>query len=393
MKAIIVSYGHVASGLTLAKHLSSKIDLTFLLAVYGERFERGLFNLDLRTLPYGLIKDTDILAKVLPEEITSYIGGSFKLILLRTHNLKILKDWRKRNFGVCLEASRYIRANGFDVVHFDGSSGFQIYFHLLLLDKPKVYTIHDYLPHSGEENRNQIRLNRIFSKLDYQFIQHSKRLRENFINRYGVNRNKVEAIYTGPLDIYMKFKKEKIEEEPFTILFWGRISKYKGLMYLVRAADIIKREFPEIKIIIAGKGDLGLSQEDLGDKVFEIHNHYIDNPTLVRYIQRSSLVVLPYTDATQSAVLMTACAFHKPVVATDVGGIPEVVENGITGLIVPPRDSQKLAGAIMRLLGDEKRRKEMAQNIGNKICKGEFDWDFIAKKTIEVYKRTIKSKR
>jgi glycosyltransferase involved in cell wall biosynthesis len=389
MKIIIVSYGHLSSGLTLAKHLSSKVDITFILVVHGDRFEREIINIDLKRLKYGLITDRKMLNSLMPNEIISYINTSFNLYLLHVPHLKVLRDWKLQNLTYCYELYRYIKNNNFDVVHFNGSSGFQLYFDILLFTRAKVYTIHDYIQHSGEEGGLQLPLNFLHSRFNYQFIQHSTKLREDFIRFYRVRPERVHAIYNGPLDIYLQFKKEEIKEEPFTILFFGRISKYKGIKYLIEAADIIKKEISNIKIIIAGKGEMSLDK-NIDKKTFEMHNHYIDTHTLITYIQRCSLVVLPYTDATQSAALLTAYAFEKPVVATCVGGIPELVWEGVTGKLVPPKNPQRLAEAIVDLLKHPHQRRYMSEGIRNKFRTGEFAWEEIVNKLIKIYSKITK---
>jgi glycosyltransferase involved in cell wall biosynthesis len=259
-----------------------------------------------------------------------------------------------------------------------------------LLRKPKVYTIHDYIPHSGEEKCRTIFLNKIFSRLHYQYILHSKLLKERFTQYYKVPSERVHSIYNGPLDIYKVFIASRENEDNNTVLFWGRIAKYKGLRCLLEAANIIKQEVPEIKIVICGKGTLDFKISDLDRGIFEINNAYLPNDTLVDYIKRSAIIVLPYTDATQSAVLMTAYAFNKPVVASRVGGIPEVIEDGITGILVPPGDAQELARAVVYLLNNPIRRRQMSENIRNKMVGGEFDWDFIVERITEVYKKAIR---
>jgi glycosyltransferase involved in cell wall biosynthesis len=151
----------------------------------------------------------------------------------------------------------------------------------------------------------------------------------------------------------------------------------------------VKKELPFFKIIIAGKGNLGFQPSAFDDSIFDIKNDYINNETLVSYIQKSSLIVLPYTDATQSAVLMTAFAFDKPVIATSVGGIPELVENNITGILVPPRDHKKLAAAILDLLKNPAKREAISLNIMQKFSQGSFSWNSITDKIIGVYKKAI----
>ena len=102
------------------------------------------------------------------------------------------------------------------------------------------------------------------------------------------------------------------------------------------------------------------------------------------------MVVLPYVEATQSAVIPIAYVFGKPVVVTNVGALSEVVEQGKTGFIVPPKDEKLLAEAVIKLLKNDKLRKEMGKN-AYKFAMTELSLDKIANMTIEVYKKAIRS--
>jgi glycosyltransferase involved in cell wall biosynthesis len=121
---------------------------------------------------------------------------------------------------------------------------------------------------------------------------------------------------------------------------------------------------------------------------FIVHNYRIPYKEGAELFQRCSVVVLPYIDASQSGVIPTAYGFKKPVVVTNVGSIPEIVDDGVTGFIVPPKNPEALAEAIIKLLKDEKSRKQMGENAYKKL-KTDLSWDNIVEKTIEVYKKAI----
>ena len=104
------------------------------------------------------------------------------------------------------------------------------------------------------------------------------------------------------------------------------------------------------------------------------------------YKRQCKYVVCPYTDATQSGVVMTAFAFGKPVIATRVGGLEEVVSHERTGLLVPPGDARALADAMLLLDGDRSRLERFAGAISALEREGEYSWDEIARKTAEVYR-------
>jgi glycosyltransferase involved in cell wall biosynthesis len=102
-------------------------------------------------------------------------------------------------------------------------------------------------------------------------------------------------------------------------------------------------------------------------------------------------VVLPYVSATQSGVVPVAYSFGKPVVATTVGALPEYVDHGRTGLLVPPRDEKKLAAAVVQLLQDVDLRHTMGEN-GKRMLFEKCAPDVVARRTVEVYRRAVKGR-
>jgi glycosyltransferase involved in cell wall biosynthesis len=336
-----------------------------------------------------LTTEAGIVRRYVGRDVERYINGSFNLYIARIPSRSIVRDWSRRNIRYIRQLAQFILDNSFDVVHFNGFSGFQLYLYRYLRGIPKVYTIHDYLPHTGEWKLAPVILNRLYSKFDFQFIQHYDYLSKNFSDFYGVDSKKVHTVRCGPLEVYKRFSEKRATEEPNSILFFGRISPYKGIEYLIDAVGHMKRHVPTLKCVIAGRGDVPI--ELLNNGQYEIHNYHIQNDELVDFVQKASIVVLPYTDATHSAVLMTAYAFNKPVVASAVGGIPEVVKDGITGYLVPPRNSEALATAIVDLLRDERKRNSMKRNIKRMCREGDLSWTKIAANTLVVYRDAIRS--
>ena len=109
---------------------------------------------------------------------------------------------------------------------------------------------------------------------------------------------------------------------------------------------------------------------------FIVHNYRISYQEGAELFQRSSVIVLPYIEGSQSGVIPTAYSFKKPVVVTDVGSIPEIVDDGVTGLIVPARNSDELAKAIIKILNDNTLRKNMGERAYIKL-KTDLSWDNI----------------
>jgi glycosyltransferase involved in cell wall biosynthesis len=138
------------------------------------------------------------------------------------------------------------------------------------------------------------------------------------------------------------------------ILFFGYIRQYKGLMNLIVALPLIRKQVGNAHLLVVGEfydnpqpyldtiNRLGLSNN------ITIVNEYVANEAVHLYFTAANLAVLPYNEATQSGILSIAYGFAKPVVITDVGGLAELVDDGKTGFIVPPRDIPKLAESVIR---------------------------------------------
>lgn len=281
-----------------------------------------------------------------------------------------------------------------DVIHMQLGGGIADLALLPFLKRyPLVATFHDVTLHGGEESRRVNFIRHWLRKCSDEIIVHGEKLREQMVREYNLPSEKVHAIPVGEAEVapFKKYEREDIEEKGNLILFFGRIYQYKGLEYLIKAEPLITKEVPDAKIVIAGAGeDFKKYEEMIGSRrdSFIVHNYRIPFKEGAELFQRSSVVVLPYIDASQSGVILMAYGFKKPVVVTDVGSIPEIVDDNKTGFIVPPRDSQALAMAVVKLLKDEKLRKEMGEN-GYRKLKTDLSWDKIAEKTIEVYNKAL----
>lgn len=281
-----------------------------------------------------------------------------------------------------------------DVVHLQAGGGkFDLFILPFLKKYPLVTTIHDPKPHSGDEKLLLKRISLHYvRKYSDQIIVHGEKLKEQMIKEYNIPEDKVHAIPIGEHEVapFKKYEREDIKEDGNLILFFGRIYEYKGLEYLIKAEPMITKEVPDAKIIIAGTGENFKKYEEMmvNRDNFIVHNYRIPYKEGAELFQRCSVVVLPYIDASQSGVIPTAYGFKKPIVVTDVGAIPEIVDDGVTGFIVPPRNTEALADAIVKLLEDEDLRKEMGESAYKKL-KTDLSWDKIAEKTIEVYKKAI----
>lgn len=169
-----------------------------------------------------------------------------------------------------------------------------------------------------------------------------------------------------------------LPEDEKVLLFFGFVREYKGLKWLIKAMPLIIKRLSNVKLLIVGDfgtdKDVYLSlMEECGiTNAIEVYDGYIPDGEVEKYFAACDLVVCPYESATQSAIVQTAYGFEKPVVATNVGGLPEVVEDNRTGYVVESKDPVMLAERICEFYEKDKE-KEFHKHIIEAAYK--FSWD------------------
>jgi glycosyltransferase involved in cell wall biosynthesis len=252
---------------------------------------------------------------------------------------------------------------------------------------PLVTTIHDARRHPGDRESFALCQERNWRRSE-QVIAHADSVKQQVVEEYHLPEDKVQVVPIGPYSVYRTWISDEVSEKPGTILFFGRIWGYKGLQHLIQAEPLITQQVPDARIVIAGHGEPfeKYERQMVNRDRFVVHNHYIPDDMVTRLFQEASVVALPYVEASQSAVLSIAYALGKPVVATAVGGIPEVLDHGETGYLVPPSDPPALADAIVKLLQDHALRRKMGRRALEK-AETELSWSTAARKTLQVYRR------
>jgi glycosyltransferase involved in cell wall biosynthesis len=161
------------------------------------------------------------------------------------------------------------------------------------------------------------------------------------------------------------------------VLFFGYVRRYKGLHLLLEAMPQILKHIP-VKLLIVGEfyEDEEIYRKEiqklgLADHVI-VRSQYIPNDEVAFYFSACDVVVLPYISATQSGIVQIAYHFDKPVIATDVGGLAEVVIDSKTGFIVPPLDPARLSESIVQFYQEEKE-SAFIKNVQQEKTK--YSWD------------------
>jgi glycosyltransferase involved in cell wall biosynthesis len=261
---------------------------------------------------------------------------------------------------------------------------------------PVILTVHDHIQHSGGIPRDgwKWKVVQWFRLKADRVIVHGPRMRSELAELSG--RRAAERIDVIPHGILGRsgIDDDGSRCEPGTFLFFGRIEAYKGLRYLLDACDALRSRGHVFRLVVAGTGeDLERHRDRIAAAAgIELIDRYISATEVPELFRRATAVVLPYTDATQSGVAAMAFAFARPVIATGVGDVPDVVIDGRTGLLVPPRDARSLADAMERLLVDRALRDALATGAA-RFARENLSWPRIAEWTCDTYRRALTSGR
>ncbi len=279
-----------------------------------------------------------------------------------------------------LKVAKVLRDKKIDIIHthntqplFDGTMGT-----LMSGVKTIVHTDH---ARGAPSSKRWVFIEKIMSNFVYKFVAVSDDTAQKLIRYQKIKANKVLTIMNGIdenkyiIDINKEnLRKELAVVKKGPIIGLGvRLSEQKGIHYLLQAMPKVIDQFPDITLVIAGKGPLKdqLKKETNAlriDKNVRFVGPRLDMHALLKLFD---LYVLPSLWEGLPMVLLEAMAASCPIVATDVGGVSMAIRDGFNGTLVPAKNVEKLASAILDLLSNESMRKQYSLN-GTDEFKGKF---------------------
>jgi len=333
---------------------------------------------------------TDV--NTLPKEIKIYAIEPYKFI--RSPFKAIIKSL---NPNIYRRIYKEIDAFKPDVIHIP----FEFRVSYLFLSKlkrkyPIVSTIHE--PYGTLTSyKRKFLLNPIQNMNTNYIVKNSNKIivhgdkHKNFYIKKGVSEKKIRIIehvaVPYPYDVTL------LPTQKRNILFFGKIRENKGIDNLIKACKTVSQQYPDITITIAGEGDFSYYDRIIGnDDHFIVHNRFIPDEEITTLFSEATVLVLPYTEGSQSGIISIAAQFKKPVIVTDVGHLSQMVIDGKSGFVVPRNNNDALVKAIITLLSNYRLREEM----------GIFAYEFIKEKhsasvvgidVVNVYKEAIDSRK
>jgi len=179
-------------------------------------------------------------------------------------------------------------------------------------------------------------------------------------------------------------------DEDVLILCPCRLVRVKGVAHLVNALPMVLRRCSSVRLLVAGDGSerahLEAAAVALGVRDRISFAGSVPNSDMPSYYAASDIVVVPSLIEATSIAALEAMSTAKPVVATRVGGLPELIRDGVSGVLVEPADETELADAITRLATDPALRRSIGKAARERVLR-EFTWQAIASRTVEVYRK------
>ena len=260
-----------------------------------------------------------------------------------------------------------------------------------------IYTAHDVDGLDGTTPRLLVGTNRHLFRLADAVATHSERDRAQII-RLGAPPSRVTRLPQGTPGIFQSPSVDRedarraldIDSTRPTILFFGLLKGYKRLETLLHSMVRVRGNIPDVLLLIVGKplascDDYTRLIERLGlAETVRWNPAYIPSSRVGLHFASADVVALPYRAASSSAVLLNAFAHARPVVATTVGGFPEMIEHGRTGLLVPPDAPAELADALVSLLRNPETARVMGQR-AREYATTHHEWPLIGQLTAKIY--------
>jgi glycosyltransferase involved in cell wall biosynthesis len=242
-------------------------------------------------------------------------------------------------------------------------------------------TVHDPAPHPGDPKPPaRIRLVRRHLRRGADLVfAHSQVLVEE-LRALDEIRGGTEVVPHG----FGEVEAAPLPQQP-SLLFFGRMSYYKGLDTLLDAMPAVWERLPEVTLTVAGSGDVP-EHPVLGDPRVTLRAEHVPEDAVAGLFAAATCVVLPYRQASQSGIGSEAKQYGRAVIATTVGGLPDLVGPG-SGRLVAPEDPKALADAIVEVAGTPGLAAEMGRSAAS--SGGDAGWQSVAEQTLAAYRRYL----
>ncbi len=334
-------------------------------------------------------KQFKIILAVSPSSPLYKKAGSCSIPLL---SLKIGK-W-KFNPVVIWKLSRFLETHKVDILHTHRSSDHWIGVLAVRLFGLSTQCRIIRTRHNFTRIKNNWINNKLYNKWTDRIIAVAEVIKEQLVNENNISGHKITAIHSsidtekfrGGFDGGKIRNEFGISTDTVVLGMVGRLRKHKDYPNMFVALKIIVKKFKNIKLLIVGDGILE-SQLKSVVQIMGLSNYVIfagKRESIPQILSGIDIFVLSSSVEGSPAVIKEALTMGKPVVSTNAGGIPEIIQNGVTGILVPPHNPEALADGILNAINNMDKSLKMAEK-GKQVIIDEFSETKLAELTAEVY--------
>lgn len=213
----------------------------------------------------------------------------------------------------------------------------------------------------------------------------------------GIPSEKIAVVHDG-IDLSRfngisgDYLRQEFSVNPSTFIIGNvaHLADHKGHQYLIKSISYVLKEFPDVKFFIVGDGELRSPLKELANKL-NLNDKLIftgfrnDVPQFLKFFD---LFVLSSHLEGLCSALLEALAMRKPVVATAAGGVPEIIEDGVNGILVPTKNPEALAAGIISMVRDGDKAKKMGEN-GRQTVEARFSVEKMVSETVDIYEEVM----
>lgn len=357
-------------------------------AAYAYSLTKGLIKKGHRVIVLGL-PGSPVIEKARTDDVPCYETRE-----LNSYNpLAILKGVRSLR--------RLIDEEGIDIINCHRSEGYPIVAFAARSSRVRpviIRTRGDVRPvRSGPFNKL------LYTRFTDEVIASGEVIRKGLIERLGLGKDKIDVVYAAvdterfrPLDKFNDVRKELgVPSNSPLLALLGRIDGVKGHKYFIEAASLILKDHPSARfLVIAKEMDEGAERLRV-----QVRTAQLEGKVLITGFREDIADVMASCDLgvvtsigseANCRVVLEWMAMGKPVVGTVVGVIPEVIRDGETGYLVPPKDSTAIAVAVAKLLMDRKRAASFGKR-GRELTESVYNEELFVEKTLEVYRKALEA--
>lgn len=388
-KIAIIVDSHTGSTLPLCKEFAKKYEIHYYFISVGHIHSPEGADIEYNNKIFGIHEIPKLCYPLLNNYLDSPNIKLFAIVLPRPYvKIPIIRNIMRfsRDFFLKVIANKINRQN-YAFINLVGRYNTEEFIPIIEKNKGRaIVSLHEVGNHMESVCVKTPRFLHYLFTNNIEIVVHSKKSREDILHYSEVNEKKIHHINFGifsSFEIYDSLNELKLPEKYF--LFIGKVTKYKGIKTFIDAAIRFSTNYQDVKFVIAGNGFDENLERVKDDERFVVYNRYLSNTEFIELIKKAHCVVCPYITMSQSGIPQTAYVYNKPIIASDLLGFREVIEDSVNGFLYKPQDVVALVQKMEMSLDMESYFK-LCDNIKNfESFYKDYSWKYISEQYVKIF--------